>query len=43
MPPLPATAGARLQSFLAQMEQVAKSFVGYPCSQDLSVRKSPRS
>jgi len=34
MPPLPASAVARLTEFLARMESLASSFVGYPCSQD---------
>ena len=34
MPPLPAAAAARLAGFLEEMERLAGSFVGYPCSQD---------
>ena len=34
MPPMPADAAARLSGFLEEMERVAGSFVGYPCSQD---------
>jgi histidine decarboxylase len=34
MPPLPAAAAARISGFLAEMERLTASFVGYPCSQD---------
>jgi histidine decarboxylase len=34
MPPLPPSAVARLADFLAEMERLAPTFVGYPCSQD---------
>ena len=34
MPPLPAAAAARLQEFLAGIESLSPSLVGYPCSQD---------
>ena len=34
MPPLPPAASARIGKFIAEMEQLSASFVGYPCSQD---------
>lgn len=34
MPPLPSAAAERLHRFLTEVEQLAQSFVGYPCSQD---------
>ena len=34
MPPLPAVAAERLREFLAGMESLSPSLVGYPCSQD---------
>ena len=34
MPPLPEEAADRLREFLAEVEQLATTFVGYPCSQD---------
>jgi histidine decarboxylase len=34
IPPLPPAAAARLAEFLAAMEKLAPTFVGYPCSQD---------
>ena len=34
MPPLPAAATRRLGLFCAEIERLAGSFVGYPCSQD---------
>ena len=34
LPPLPPEAAERLAHFLAQIEALSKSFVGYPCSQD---------
>ena len=34
MPPLPAAAAARLEAFLARVEELAPTMVGYPCSQD---------
>jgi histidine decarboxylase len=34
LPPLPASAARRLDDFLAEMERLSATFVGYPCSQD---------
>jgi histidine decarboxylase len=34
MPPLPPAAAKRLNDFLAQIESLSPSLVGYPCSQD---------
>lgn len=34
MPPLPPAAAGRITDFLAELEQQAATFVGYPCSQD---------
>jgi histidine decarboxylase len=34
MPPLPASASSRLDNLLAGLENLAPSFIGYPCSQD---------
>ncbi len=33
-PPLPAAASERLNAYLGQLEELSKTFVGYPCSQD---------
>jgi histidine decarboxylase len=33
-PPLPVAAANRLHEFLAEVEHLAETFVGYPCSQD---------
>jgi histidine decarboxylase len=33
-PPLPASASQRLDEFLAEVERLSATFVGYPCSQD---------
>jgi histidine decarboxylase len=34
MPPLPGAAARRLGEFLAEVERLSATFVGYPCSQD---------